>query len=73
VTGLKFDWTINVNTVIAATALILTMMHYGNVVVSYLHNQNTKINIMWAHFYSDNSSILSPEEKEIVKVLKGEE
>lgn len=65
----KFDFTININTLIAAAALIITIISYGNKIVTYLHGQNTKINIMWAHWYTDNNSLLSPEEKQLLNEL----
>jgi alcohol dehydrogenase YqhD (iron-dependent ADH family) len=50
----RFDYSINISNLIAVVLLLFTIINYGSQVISYLHNVNLKVNIMWAHFVKTN-------------------
>lgn len=55
----NIDWSLNITSLIAMTALIITLVKYGNAAVGYLKSIDAKTNIMWAHF--DRSSMTKEE------------
>lgn len=44
------DWTLNITSILAMGALIITLIKYGNDTVHYLKSIDAKTNIMWVHF-----------------------
>lgn len=48
--GFRFDWTLNVTSMISIIALIFTIAHYGSEVLNYLKQIDARTNIMWTHF-----------------------
>lgn len=48
--GFKFDWTLNITSVISILALLYTLTHFGTQIVNHLQSIDSKTNIMWTHF-----------------------
>lgn len=53
------DWSLNITSIIAVLALIVTLVKYGNTVVGYLKSIDSRTNIMWSHF--DKSALTKDE------------
>lgn len=46
----NIDWSLNITSLIAVAALIITLIKYGNEAMGYLKTIDAKTNIMWVHF-----------------------
>lgn len=47
---IKFDWTINITTLIGIVVLTFTIVKYGNDALTILRDIRAKTNVMWAEY-----------------------
>lgn len=57
------DWSLNITSIIGIIIFMITMIKYGNDVITYLGRIDSRTNIMWTHF---DKNQLSKDELETV-------